>query len=136
MKLTFGIHNWIVESKTSRFYEKLKEGKIEATRCIKCDEIYYPPRSDCPLCYDSGIQWFEIKSREGTLKTFTTITVSPTEFADFMPYCVGILDLPEGVSIMGWIKDASEDLMVGDKFQINLEQKAGRTMIWFSKQFE
>ncbi|MFX0117408.1 MAG: Zn-ribbon domain-containing OB-fold protein [Candidatus Hodarchaeota archaeon] len=132
--MSFGLHNFILESKANQFIRGLQEGRLETTRCIKCDRTFFPPRADCSYCYDSGIQWFEVKSREGTLKTFTTIVVAPSEFIDYSPYCVGIVELPEGISIMGWIKEAEKDLQVGDRLKIIIEHKSERSMIYFQKE--
>ncbi|MFX0116638.1 MAG: Zn-ribbon domain-containing OB-fold protein [Candidatus Hodarchaeota archaeon] len=130
--MSFGMHNYILESKTSRFVKALQEGRIEATRCIKCDRSYFPPRVDCPSCYDS-IQWFEVKSREGTLKTFTAVMVAPREFIKHGPYCVGIVELLEGISIMGWVKEPEINLHVGDTLQLVIENDSNRPMIYFRK---
>jgi len=127
------MYSFISESKTSRFAGALKEGRIEATRCIKCDRTFFPPRADCPYCYDSNTQWFDIKSREGTLKTFTTVEVAPTEFISHKPYCVAIIDLPEGISIMGWIKGSEEELQVGDRMKVVIENTSDSNMIYFQK---
>jgi uncharacterized OB-fold protein len=126
------MHNFILESKTSRFVKGLQEGRIETTRCIKCDRTYFPPKADCSYCYND-IQWFEVKSREGTLKTFTTVMVAPSEFVEHGPYCVGIVELLEGISIMGWIKEPEEELYVGDRLKIVIENNAERSMIYFHK---
>jgi uncharacterized OB-fold protein len=129
MGLSFGMHNFISQSKAKRFAKALQEERIETTRCIKCDRTFFPPRADCPHCYDSGVQWFEVKSREGVLKTFTTVMVAPQEFVEHSPYCVGIVELPEGISIMGWIKGTEDELQIGDTFKISIESRANGPMI-------
>ncbi|MFQ5979477.1 MAG: Zn-ribbon domain-containing OB-fold protein [Candidatus Heimdallarchaeota archaeon] len=131
--MSLGMHSFIVESKASKFIKGLQNGRIETTRCIKCDRTFFPPRADCSYCYDSGIQWFEVKSREGILKTFTTVMVAPQEFSEHSPYCVGIVELPEGISIMGWIKEAEDSLLVGDRLKIAIESNRERSMIYFEK---
>ena len=59
-------------SKTLKFWEGLKEGKIYTTRCKNCGKLYFPPVVDCAECYSSDMEWIEL-SGEGEIETFTHI---------------------------------------------------------------
>jgi len=61
-------------SKTLKFWEGIKEGKIYATKCKKCGKLYFPPVADCSACLSSEMEWVEL-SGEGELETFTHIIV-------------------------------------------------------------
>jgi uncharacterized OB-fold protein len=72
------------------------------------------------------MEWFECPT-EGTLVSFTQIMVLPEHFAlpqpkvpfgkaFLTPSPVGLLEVKEGLRIMGWIPKASPDsLQVGDR---------------------
>ncbi len=103
----------ISQTKVSRFAEDLAGGKIMSTVCRKCGKKYYPPQSDCPACMSSDMDWKELKG-EGTLSTFTKIYVPPDHFAaplprmpfssiQFEPCPIGLLEVEDGLRIMGWI---------------------------------
>jgi uncharacterized OB-fold protein len=89
-------------SKTLKFWESLKEGKIYATKCEKCGKIYFPPAADCPECLTSNMDWVEL-SNEAEIETFTHVVVRPTSFQQSKPYTVAIGRLKEGVRVLAWL---------------------------------
>jgi len=103
----------ISQTKVARFVDELAAGRIMATVCKNCKKKYYPPRSDCSDCMTSEMEWMPI-GVEGSLMTFTKIHVPPEHFAirqplmpfssiQFEPCPFGILEVGEGLRIMGWI---------------------------------
>ena len=103
----------INQTKVARFAKELAEGKIMATLCKKCGKKYYPPRADCSNCMSSEMEWKPIGG-EGKLVTFTKIYVPPEHFAirqpmmpfssvQFEPCPIGILEVEDGLRIMGWM---------------------------------
>ncbi len=119
---------FINQTKVGRFVDDLAGGKITSTVCKKCGKQYYPPRSDCPSCMASEMDWKEVKT-DGRLLTFTKIHVPPEHFAvrqplmpfssvQFEPCPIGILEVEEGLPIMGWIpKMDVKQLKVGMKMK-------------------
>ncbi|MGQ9530377.1 MAG: Zn-ribbon domain-containing OB-fold protein [Candidatus Bathycorpusculaceae bacterium] len=89
-------------SKTLKFWEGLKEGKVYATKCRKCGKLYFPPAADCPECLSSEIEWTELSS-EAEIETFTHVVVRPTTFQQYKPYTVAIGKLKEGVRVLAWL---------------------------------
>jgi uncharacterized OB-fold protein len=118
---------YINQTKVGRFAEELAAGRIMATRCRTCGIRFYPPRADCPRCMESHLEWIEVKGR-GKLATFTIIQVPPERFAPkvampfssmtFHPCPVGILEVEDGLKIMGWVPQVEpKDLQVGMPLQ-------------------
>ncbi|MBS7632492.1 Zn-ribbon domain-containing OB-fold protein [Candidatus Bathyarchaeota archaeon] len=89
-------------SKTLRFWEGLKEGKIYATKCCQCGSLYFPPAADCANCLSTKVEWVELSS-EAEIETFTHIVVRPTSFSQRKPYTVAIGKLKEGVKVLAWL---------------------------------
>jgi len=89
-------------SKTLKFWEGLKEGKVYGTKCCKCGKLYFPPAADCPDCLCSEMQWIEL-SDEAEIETFTHVVVRPTSFCQSKPYTVAIGRLKEGVKVLAWL---------------------------------
>lgn len=116
------------ETKVASYADFLAQGKIMATRCKKCSREYYPPQSDCSQCLSQEMDWFECPA-EGKLVTFTQVMVLPEHFAlpqpsipfakaVLTPSPVGVLEVKEGIRIMGWIpKTMAGDLKVGDRMK-------------------
>ena len=110
-------------TKVKRFADDLASGKIMGTVCKKCGLKLYPPRADCPDCYSTEIEWVELKA-QGKLATFTMIYVPPEHFTTilqmpfskfrFDPCPIGLLELENGLKIMGWITKVNpKELKVG-----------------------
>lgn len=89
-------------SKTLKFWEGLKEGKIYATKCCGCGKLYFPPAADCPACLCSNMQWVELSS-EAEIETFTHVVIRPTTFCQHKPYTVAIGKLKEDVKVLAWL---------------------------------
>jgi len=68
-----------------------------------CDKLYFPKKRLC----DCGSQNFEQVqlSGKGKLVTFTQVTNPTHEFAGTTPYCLGIIELEEGINILGQLAD-------------------------------
>ena len=103
----------ISQTKVSRFVDELAAGNFMATLCRKCGKKYYPPVADCSQCMESDMEWKEMGT-EGTLATFTKIHVPPEHFGvpqplmpfssvQFEPCPIGLLEVEDGLKIMGWI---------------------------------
>ncbi len=89
-------------SKTQKFWEGLKEGKVYGTRCVKCRNLYFPPVADCSNCRSSQVEWIEL-SNEAEIETYTHVVVRPSSFQHFKPYTVAIGKLKEGVKVLAWL---------------------------------
>ena len=98
----FGTVSFTKQSKATPFVDYLVQGKFMATTCKKCGKKYFPPRMDCAYCLDSDIEWFEIK-RSGRLLTFTQVNYGPLGFEADAPYILGIVQFPEGISVLSRI---------------------------------
>jgi uncharacterized OB-fold protein len=108
-------------SKTLKFWEGLKEGKVYATRCTGCGKLYFPPNADCPICLETGLEWVEL-SKEAEIETFTHVVIRPTTFQQNKPYTVAIGKLEEGVKVLAWLTGFKlSEIKVGLK--VNLAAK-------------
>lgn len=98
----FGVVSFTKEAKSVAFIENLAEGKLTGTVCKKCGKKYFPPRMDCAQCFDSEVEWFEIRG-PGKLVTHSTVNFGPSGFEEVQPYTLGIVDFPEGVRVLAKI---------------------------------
>lgn len=117
------------QTKVSRFVNDLAAGRIMSTLCKRCKRQFYPPQADCPSCMESDMEWKELLP-EGILRTFTRIHVPPEHFAvrpplmpfssiQFEPCPIGILQLENGLTLMGWIPK-----MDVKKLQVGMRMRA------------
>ncbi len=105
-------------SKTSKFWEGIKEGKIYATKCEKCGRLHFPPVADCGDCGSSHVEWVELDG-EGEIETFTQVVVKPASFSKEPSYIVAIARLKEGVKALAWLIGVQrKDVKLGMKVRL------------------
>jgi len=105
-------------SRTSKFWEGLRERKIYATKCQKCGKLHFPPVADCGDCGSSNVTWIELEG-EGEIETFTQVVVKPASFSNESNYIVAIARLKEGVRALAWLIGVErEDVKVGMKVKL------------------
>ncbi len=105
-------------SRTSKFWQGLKGGKIYATKCQKCGKLHFPPVADCGDCGSSNVKWIELEG-EGEIETFTQVVVKPASFSKKPDYIVAIACLKEGVRALAWLIGVErEDVKVGMKVRL------------------
>lgn len=109
----FGRISFASQTKVVDFIDYLEKGELAATKCLECGRIFFPPRSDCPWCPDSSVEWFKIEGT-GKLATFTKVHYGPTGFEDDTPYTLAVADF-NGIKVFGRISKelAEEDTTVG-----------------------
>jgi uncharacterized protein len=95
-------------SKTLPFWQGLNQGKVYATKCIKCGRLFFPPAADCPECLSSNMEWIEL-SGVAEIETFTHVVVRPLSFQHCKPYTVAIGKLREGVKVLAWLNGFKMD---------------------------
>ncbi len=104
------------------FFEGLREGKLLATRCRDCGEIFFPPQKDCPTCKDSNMEWIEL-AKEGVLETLTVVFVRPPSFSNYDPYTVAIAKLDDGVRITAWLKGDPKKVKPGQRVKVEISKR-------------
>ena len=103
------------------FYKFCAEKKLMGVTCTGCKKVIVPPRSLCPQCGSSDMNWTELP-RKGKLVTYTVIHVSPAQFQELSPYAVGIVEFGEGVRLPGMIRNVKlKDLKIGMELQTDFE---------------
>jgi uncharacterized OB-fold protein len=109
------------------FAETANGPRLLGSRCAGCSACFFPRSPACrnPKCADKRIEDVELSPR-GTLWTYTVQYYKPpppARFDDpFTPYGVGLVDLPEGIRIMGMISsDDPDSLKIGQEMELVIE---------------
>jgi uncharacterized OB-fold protein len=107
--------------KTKTYWEGLKDGKVYATKCKKCGEIYYPPQGDCPKCLISNIEWIQLV--DGEIETFTQAYLKPQGFEHYKhDFIIAIAKTLEGVKVMGLLENIDlENIKIGIRVKITAQ---------------
>lgn len=86
---------------TKPYWESLKAHAMRVQWCGECGRWVFYPRAVCPHCGGVSLEWRAVSGR-GTLYSFTVVHRAPTaELQAEAPYVVGLIDLEEGVRMMG-----------------------------------
>jgi uncharacterized protein len=86
------------ETRLSRFYDRLREGRLSTTRCPMDDLVHWPPRTACPKCHTEELVWTDLPER-GRVYAFSAVLVgAPLGMEADVPFAVGLVDL-DGVPL-------------------------------------
>ena len=107
-------------SGTREFIEVAKSGKVLARKCKKCGELHLATVYFCQNC---GNKEFEndVLEGQGSIATYTIITVPPAGFEKYTPYAWVVLALDNSkLRVSGFMGGIAKpaDLPVGAKAKI------------------
>ncbi|MCI4342784.1 MAG: OB-fold domain-containing protein [Thermoplasmata archaeon] len=86
------------QTRLSRFFERLKEGRVSTTRCVQEGVLLWPPRTACPGCHTEDVDWVDLPER-GRIYAFSAVLGgAPLGMESDVPFAVGLVDL-DGVPL-------------------------------------
>ena len=86
------------QTRLSRFFDRLREGRLSTTRCPKDGELHWPPRTACPRCHSEELDWVDLPET-GTIYAFSAVLGgAPLGLEGDVPFSVGLVDL-DGASL-------------------------------------
>lgn len=104
-------------------------------RCQACGEVFFPVREMCANCCETRMEKLAL-SLEGKLDSFTDANYPQQWAKQQPPFCVGWVELPEGVLVTAVLADCRvEDLHRGQTVELVLtklyEDENGNDVITF-----
>ena len=108
------------------YYDALGDGRLLYQRCNDCSVAVWYPRTTCPACGGAALEWLE-SNRRGTVHSFTTLLRAgdPTR-ADDVPYTVALVDLDEGIRVLGDLAETMTGNPIGRRVEGAIEAHEGR----------
>jgi hypothetical protein len=99
------------------FFEAAARGELLYQRCPKCRHAQFYPRAVCTSC-GADPEWATASGR-GAVHTYTVVRQNGMPpFKDELPYVVAMVELPEGVRMMGNVTGCDADeVSVGAKLE-------------------
>jgi uncharacterized OB-fold protein len=90
------------------FFEAAARGELLYQRCPKCGHVQFYPRAVCTAC-GGDPEWAQAAGR-GAVHTYTVVRQNGVPpFKDELPYVVAMVELPEGVRMMGNVTGCAPD---------------------------
>jgi uncharacterized OB-fold protein len=92
---------------TEFFWEGAKAGELRIQRCASCRTLRHPPGPSCPACHAFDRD-FVVASGRGTVHSYVVHRHPPVPGRE-VPFVLVLVDLEEGVRMVGELLDASPD---------------------------
>jgi uncharacterized protein len=122
------------DTRLSRFYVRLREGRLSTTRCPRDGELHWPPRTACPRCHSEELEWVDLPG-SGRIYAFSAVLAgAPLGMESEVPFAVGLVDLDGApLRLFGRIEGAPwTALRVGQSVRVEpYEVDAGRVFYRF-----
>ena len=94
---------------TAPFWASVRAHAMQIQRCRACGQHIFYPRGLCPHCFASDLEWVRV-SGQGTLYAFTIVHRHPNPaFQAGVPYVVALVELAEGVRLLGNLTGIAPD---------------------------
>jgi len=106
------------EPETQPFWDGTKDGTLLIQRCLVCGRRQFYPRYFCAACA-GDVEWVEA-SGQGEVHSFTVVRQNGTPpFDTLVPYVLAVIELEEGVRMMGNIVDVDvQQVRIGMPVQV------------------
>ncbi len=114
-------YSWAMGPAISRFLQELKNGKIIARCCNKCDRVIVPPRMFCEYCYKPTDKWLYIKDT-GTVETFSIAYLDGDARRIKDPILIGVISIDGASPQHGFMHYFGE--MKPEELHIGMKVKA------------
>lgn len=112
------------EALNAEFYARARGGTLHLQRCVGCGAYRHPPRYLCGACGSGALEWV---ASPGLGQLFSwTITHRSYDrgWADRLPYVTGVIELDEGVRLIGALTDLTpQELRLGLPLRVSLEPR-------------
>ncbi len=79
--------------------------RLIGSKCTSCGAHHFPSHDTCPYCATDGPVAVEL-SGAGRLWSWTAVTAPPPGYLGDVPYGMGIVELTEGIRVIGRLTEA------------------------------
>ena len=109
-----GMPRPVPDHDTKPFWDGCQEKRFLIPKCADCGHARWPPGPMCPTCQGTDTDWIDSSGR-GRVYSWIVAThpVDPL-LADQVPYLVAMIDLDEGVRVVGNIDGCEPEQVFAD----------------------
>jgi hypothetical protein len=114
------------------FWRAAAEDRLVLPRCRGCGVHIWYPRSFCPDCHTSDVEWVDASGR-GTVYSFTVTERGPGPWAEHAPYVIAYVELDEGPRVLTNIVGADpRSVRIGDPVAAVFEPAGDSKVVRFT----
>lgn len=101
----------------STFFDFCALGEVRIQRCSHCGHHVYPPTGACTSCWSFALGW-ELIAGRGTVYSYSEHHRAGPGFGDRVPYVIALVDLVEGVRLMGQVLGRVDEVRIGREVDV------------------
>ena len=111
---------------TQPFWDGCQDDKFLVPRCRACGKARWPPGPMCPDCQSSETDWTESTGRGSVYSWIVAEHPVDPVLVDQVPYVVALIELEEGVRVVGNIEGCRpEEVVAGMAVELFFEDVEG-----------
>lgn len=108
---------------TQTFWDATRERRLLLQWCTRCSAAVFYPRSDCPRCFGSSMEWRESPGRGEVYAVTVENRPQNPQLAAMAPYAVALIDLDEGVRLLSNVVEVDpQRVIVGMRVVVAWEE--------------
>ena len=125
----------VADADTKAFWDGIARDELLIQRCGGCEAWIWQPRPICPRCQATASDWERVS---GDASVTSWVVLRPPvlpAYADMVPFVVLLVELDEGVRMIGYLVDADgnvlktdgqkESLAMGSRLALRFHDQAG-----------
>ncbi|HEX4813709.1 MAG TPA: bifunctional MaoC family dehydratase N-terminal/OB-fold nucleic acid binding domain-containing protein [Nonomuraea sp.] len=117
-----------INQDTAFFWDGVREGELRVQSCADCGLLRHPPGPLCPHCRSAN-RSYRVASGAGVLYSYVVHHHPPVP-GRATPFAVGVVDLPEGVRIVGNVVDCPlEEVRIGMPLRVTYRRMDDRLVL-------
>jgi uncharacterized OB-fold protein len=114
-------------SPRTTYDQGLAAGELRYQQCRGCSFVVFYPRTLCPSCGSSDLEW---RRSAGVGSVYSTTTVVERNHDD---YNVCLVDLDEGFRMMSRVLGNPWEVAIGDRVRVDFIELSGQLAAVFRK---
>ena len=123
-------------STTEKFWTACKEGRLMLQHCLACDKPFYYPRTACPRCGATELEWRQMKGT-GTIYSFSHVHLALGGYKSWeseVPFTLAQIELDEGPRMLSrLVGKANEAVKIGDRVTVVFTEREGEILPYFKR---
>ena len=128
----------VPDADTEAFWEACREGRLVIQQCDACEAWLWQPRPVCSRCQGLELCWKEVTGAGRVASWMVMRPPTLPAYADKVPFVILLVELDEGVRLVGYLVDdegrlvktdgAAEGVTIGRSVALAFHDQAGTVL--------
>ena len=104
----------VPDADTAAFWKGVARDELLVQRCGSCDAWVWQPRPICPRCQTPEPAWHAVSGNGSVASWIVERPPVLPAYADMVPFVILLVELDEGVRMIGYLVDDGGELLKTD----------------------